>query len=95
MSQCQALGGLSGAASGLELVPPSIGVFAAMSGGAVEGVLVYRAQRQHQAWSHYRPRAHAGRRRADSGAAMACRTWSSNRALSAPSVPFSTSQFDA
>ena len=41
------------------------------------------------------PRAHAGRRCACSGAAIACRTSRSRRSLSAPSVPLRISQFDA
>ena len=43
----------------------------------------------------YRPRVHAGRSGASSGAAIAARKSDSRRSLSAFKVPFSTSQFEA
>src|SRR5690625_1641083 len=40
--------------------------------------------------SYYKPRAHSGRKPAWAGCAIATRTWSSMRCLSAPKTPFNT-----
>ena len=94
----------SGLDLGLALAPVIFGTL--MDGQRFGAVLVgiavlqtlgdlHRPARRQDCLKPTSPRAQAGRRCACSGAAMACRTCASRRALSAPSVPLSTSQLEA